>query len=209
MQDSSKWQLILASASPRRRELLAHTGVPFIVKVSQVEELSQETDPALFALDVARQKGRAVTALISEARRVVVAADTVVATDHKIYGKPRNVSEAQSYLQELAGRTHDVHTAVVIAVRAGNDWLELTHIETTEVDFAPLDRHWLEAYLATGDSLDKAGAYGIQGQALRQITAIRGCYANVVGFPLARFCAMMEKQFQTEMGMTCSWQKLF
>jgi len=207
--NNKKWQLILASGSPRRRELLGHTKVPFEVKTIPTKEESNETNPCSFALEIARQKGVVLCETLTPAATVVVSADTVVALNGKIYGKPRDRDEAREFLTELAGRTHQVHTAVCLHYGWKESWKRLEHVETTEVDFNPLVPRLLEDYLLTGDSLDKAGAYGIQGQALTFIHEVRGCYANVVGFPLARFCSMMEQDFMKQIGEQGPWQNLF
>jgi septum formation protein len=207
--NNKKWQLILASGSPRRRELLGHTRVPFVVQTIPTEEVSGEKDPCSFALEIARQKGAVLCDTLSPSSVVIVSADTVVALNGKIYGKPRDTQEARQFLTELAGRTHQVHTAVCLHYGWLGEWKRLEHVESTEVDFNPLVPRLLEDYLATGDSLDKAGAYGIQGQALTFIHEVRGCYANVVGFPLARFCSMMEQDFLKQIGEQGPWQNLF
>ena len=207
--NNKKWQLILASGSPRRRELLGHVSVPFVVQTIPTDEVSHETNPCSFALEIARQKGVVLCETLTPSSVVVVSADTVVALNGKIYGKPRDTQEARQFLTELAGRTHQVHTAVCLLYGWLGQWERIEHVETTEVDFNPLNPRLLEDYLATGDSLDKAGAYGIQGQALTFIHEVRGCYANVVGFPLARFCSMMEQDFMKQIGVQGPWQNLF
>lgn len=207
--NNKKWQLILASGSPRRRELLGHTKVPFVVQTIPTDEVSHETNPCSFALEIARQKGVVLCETLTPSLMVVVSADTVVALNGKVYGKPRDTQEARQFLTELAGRTHQVHTAVCLHYAWLGQWKRIEHVETTEVDFNPLNTRLLEDYLATGDSLDKAGAYGIQGQALTFIHEVRGCYANVVGFPLARFCSMMEQDFMKQIGVQGPWQNLF
>ncbi len=207
--NNQSWKLILASASPRRRELLGHTMVPFQVMTIATDEASEETNPCSFALAVARQKGEVLCETLPLESSVVISADTVVALNGKIYGKPRDREEARHFLTELAGKTHQVHTAVCLHFWHQDRWKRIEHVETTEVDFRSLDERLLQDYLATDDSLDKAGAYGIQGQALTFILQIRGCYANVVGFPLARFCSMMEQDFTKQIGEQGPWQNLF
>jgi septum formation protein len=210
MRDNNrKWQLILASSSPRRRELLGHTKVPFRIETIPTDEVSEASDPRTYALEIARQKGAVLCGTLQAQSVVVVSADTVVALNGKIYGKPRDTSEARQFLTELADHTHQVHTAVCLHFGWQGQWKRIDHVETTEVGFMSLSPRLLEDYLATGDSLDKAGAYGIQGQALTFIRDVRGCYANVVGFPLARFCSMMEQDFLQQIGEQGPWQNLF
>lgn len=207
--NNKSWKLILASASPRRKELLGHTKVPFSIETIATDEVSNESNPCSFALDVARQKGHVLCESLAKVPTVVVSADTVVALNGKIYGKPRDHDEARQFLSELAGKTHQVHTAVCLHYWHQERWKRIEHVETTEVDFQPLNVRLLEDYVSSGDSLDKAGAYGIQGQALTFIHGVRGCYANVVGFPLARFCSMMEQDFLKQIGEQGPWQNLF
>ncbi len=207
---NEKWRMVLASQSPRRKELLGRLGVPFDVVVSGADEDVSERAPARHALEVARLKARAVADLLSPDRpHLVVAADTVVALGDDILGKPRDAAEAEAFLRRLSGRTHEVHTGLVLLEMATGHRREHAVVETTEVDFASIGPRQLMDYLATGDSLDKAGAYGIQGQALAFITGIRGCYGAVVGFPLARFCAMMDGTVAPGLGWRTPWQDFF
>ncbi len=191
---TADWKLILASQSPRRRELLARAGVPFTVRVSQGEENSAAADPRRFAEEIALRKGVEVRSHLPAERHLVVSADTVVAIDGDVLGKPRDAAEARTFLQRLAGRSHEVHTAVVLHIGDGGVWRERSHVETTVVEFTAIDPFLLERYVASGDPFDKAGGYGIQGDALAFVNGIRGCYGNVMGFPLARFCAMMDAE---------------
>jgi len=203
------WKLILASSSPRRKELLSHTKVPFTIKVIPTEETSSETEPALFALDVARQKGEALKSHVTENKTLVISADTVVALSKHILGKPRDTKEARDFLQLLSGSVHQVHTGLCLHVLHDGVWSLLELVETSEVRFNVIQERLLEDYLASGDALDKAGAYGIQGQALTFINRVEGCYSNVVGFPLAKFCQMMQEDFLRMTGEHGPWQNLF
>lgn len=205
MPSNSNPQLILASQSPRRKELLARTGAKFSVIVSDVPEISDARDPKIFALEIARLKGAAVLKLRSEVDTCIVSCDTVVALGDKIYGKPSSRSEARQFLQELSGKKHWTHTGLVIHINGQR----FEAVESTEVEFAPISEYLLERYIDSGDSLDKAGAYGIQGDALAFITGIKGCYSSVMGFPLARFCAMMEGQVASTQGWDKPWQNYF
>jgi septum formation protein len=202
---TAEWKLVLASQSPRRRELLARAGAPFVVLTSSGEEYSASTDPRTFALEIARRKGEEVRAGLTAERHVVVSADTVVAVGNRILGKPRDADEAREFLQLMATRRHEVHTAVVLHIGERGAWREVAHVETTRVVFGELSPYLLERYVASADPLDKAGAYGIQGDALAFVTGIEGCYGNVMGFPLARFCAMMD----AEEAWGTPWQRYF
>jgi septum formation protein len=171
-------QVILASGSPRRRELLGNLGVAFRVVVSGEPEDSPETDPARLAAELATLKARAVAALHPDA--VIVAADTVVAVDGQLLGKPADAAENRAFLEALAGRTHQVLTGVAVQSAAG-----LTcEVERTDVTFRPLTAQEIAYYAATGEGLDKAGGYGIQSVGMALVSGIQGDYSNVVGFPL-------------------------
>jgi septum formation protein len=188
------YKMILASSSPRRRELLGYLGLPFEVKIKSIEETSVQLRADLYAADIAHQKSLAIIPLITDERAIVIAADTVVSLHGTLLGKPNDIQEAREHLMKLSGETHEVCTAVyVVKIEAGK--IEnYQFVETTQVEFLDIPADHLETYLKTRDSLDKAGGYGIQGQALSFIKKINGCYANVVGFPLARFCQLMDNE---------------
>lgn len=172
--------LILASASPRREELLRQVGCEFAIVTSEAEEDNeQELPPAALAVDHARAKAAAVAAKAARGD-VVIGADTIVVLDGKVYGKPRDDDDARRMLGELAGRGHQVITGVAVA-RGGEVW---TDFAVTEVAFRPLDAATVDWYVATGEPLGKAGAYAIQGAGALLVEGIAGCYANVVGLPL-------------------------
>lgn len=209
MPANSKYSLILASSSPRRRELLGHTRVPFTILTKHTEEHSDASDPRRYVLEIAQQKGQVVCDGISDDNVVVVSADTIVELEGKILGKPRDKAEAEKFLRELSGCEHNVHTAVVVKVKLAGVWRELSHVESTRVEFYPINERLLADYVQSGDALDKAGAYGIQGQALTFIARIEGCYANVVGFPLSQFCLMMDGDFRKIIGGDKPWQDYF
>ena len=176
-------RLILASESPRRRELLGGLGMPFEILPAHADEHCDLTDPAAYAEELARRKGRAVaeTVKANEGETlVVVSADTVVATDSEILGKPRDRADAVRMLSELSGSTHRVITGIALTVNG------VTHsaYEVTEVTVDPIPTCELERYVDSGDPMDKAGGYGIQGDFSRWVRGIRGCYFNVVGLPM-------------------------
>lgn len=181
-------RLILASASPRRRQLLRSAGVVFEVKVSRYAEGSPVGDPARFALGAARGKAAEVAAR-TRREAWVLGADTVVVCAGRIFGKPRDRRDAARMLAALAGREHRVVSGVVLRhVPSGR---ELAWTETTAVRLRKLAAGELERYLKSGEWRDKAGAYGIQGRAGAFVTGIRGCYFNVVGLPLGALCARL------------------
>ncbi len=180
--------LILASASPRRRELLDQIGCSYRVEVSQAEEIdSQGLLPSALVQKNAYLKAAKVAALYPDIP--VLGADTVVSLDDDIFGKPKDKEHAREMLTRLAGRTHLVSTGIVLAWH--NQFWQA--YETTEVDFAPLSPAEIDRYIATGEPADKAGAYGIQGRAAAFIEQIRGSYSNVVGLPLHCLYGLTQK----------------
>jgi septum formation protein len=193
--------LILASASPRRRELLAQAGFSFTVESADVDEsLRDREEPAAYVLRLAVEKAQAVFArtpthddenVVNGAPDVLVVlgADTSVVLDDEILGKPADAADAMRMLRRLSGRTHQVMTGVAAVTRAG----VVSGVETTEVAFAHIPEAELAAYCATEEPLDKAGAYGIQGYAARWIPRIDGDYFNVMGLPIARTAKLIEE----------------
>lgn len=180
---------MLASASPRRQELLRNAGISFVIQPADIpEEPSKGEAPVAFAERMAREKARVV--LAQNRDRTILAADTVVWIGPVILGKPVDQGDAMRMLQFLSGRRHRVTTAVCL-VR--NDFEEVRS-ETTAVDFAPLAPHDIEEYVATGEPMDKAGAYAIQGLASRWITKIEGDYHNVVGLPVDLVWRMLRER---------------
>lgn len=210
---NSKLKLILASASPRRKELIGHLNVPFEIKTLNVPEESSHTDPRHFSLEIAQVKGAAVLEKLVLERPndnlLVVSADTVVALGPKIYGKPSGKEEARQFLSELAGKTHSVFTAVAMVLYFQGKRSESSFVDESRVTFDNIGPELMENYLHTGDSLDKAGAYGIQGPSLTFISNVEGSYSNVVGFPLSRFVRETEKFLLTKFPSETSWLKLF
>jgi septum formation protein len=173
-------QVVLASGSPRRLDLLRQIGIHPVVLVSHAEEVKNAAAPEEVVRENARRKGRNVIPLCG-ADTLVIAADTIVAIDGKILGKPKDAADAASMLRRLSGRTHQVYTGLYVAFH-GQETLSVT---ATEVTFYPLDEDQIHRYIASGEPLDKAGAYGIQGRAACFIPSIKGSYSNVVGLPVA------------------------
>ncbi len=173
-------QLILASASPRRKELLSLFGVPFVIRVADIDETM---DPEKAAFDevgrVSRAKALAVEA---EKTDVVIAADTIVVCEGRVLGKPRTEAEAEEMLSLLSGRDHQVMTGVT--VRRGTE--SETFTEVTDLHFRELSRGEISRYVASGEPMDKAGAYGIQGGAALFCQKMHGDYYNVMGLPVCR-----------------------
>lgn len=176
-------KIILASASPRRYELLSQVGIPFIVMPSSVEEvLEPGIPPADFATRLAIRKATDVASHHPDVD-AVLGADTIVVLDHEILCKPKDSSEAVKMLEKLSGRAHEVITGwALVDPKRGR---EASGFSRSKVVFHPLDRETIIRYVATGESLDKAGAYAIQGKAGLFVKAIEGDYAAIVGLPIS------------------------
>ena len=177
--------IILASASPRRRELLDTVGIPFSVCPSQGEEQIRGSSPKEVVEELCEQKAREVF-LKTSGEVLVIGADTVVAAEGNILGKPKNRKEAIQMLKKLQGASHEVYTGVTMLSRDENGEQQKTFHVMTAVEFYPMSEEEIESYVDTGEPMDKAGAYGIQGKAGIFVKEIRGDYNNVVGLPVAR-----------------------
>ncbi len=194
-------RFILASQSPRRRQLLALLGYPFEAVVSGVDEdLHLDAGPATYVLRTAQQKAEAVAKLLpapdAAARPIIIAADTTVALDGAILGKPADADEARRMLLSLRGRTHDVHTGMCLVEAGGGR--EVAAVHTTAVTMRDYSAAELDAYIATGDPLDKAGAYAIQYASFSPVAALDGCYLNVVGLSLCGLILLLR-----DLGVPC------
>jgi septum formation protein len=187
-------KLILASASPRRRELLAQASYTFTVEAADIDETQREgEDPAAYVLRLAQEKAQAVFARHRgedgpDAPLIVLGADTCVVCEGEVLGKPADSEDAKRILRRLSDRTHWVFTGIAAATRHGIK----SEVERTEVTFSLIPDADLALYCSTSDPLDKAGAYGIQGYAARWIPRIDGCYFNVMGLPIARTVQLIE-----------------
>jgi septum formation protein len=178
--------LILASASPRRAELLRNAGIKFAVEPAHVpEEPFPDELPLQYAQRLAREKAQAIVAKHPD--NVVLGADTIVVADAHLLEKPLDPADAARMLRLLSGRSHQVMTGVCVSAPG----FEQTEAETTEVRFGALSDDEIAAYVATGEPMDKAGAYAIQGIASRWVQRIDGCYFNVVGLPVPRVYRML------------------
>lgn len=191
---------ILASASPRRRELLKKTGIDFDVFPSSIEEKITKTAPAEVVMELAAQKACDVFHRLSSESNsseplTVIGADTVVVYQEEILGKPEDETEVLDMLSMLADRTHQVYTGVSIITEENGRCQTNTFFEKTDVTFYPIFREDLLRYIASGDCLDKAGAYGIQGDFAIHIKEIQGDYNNVVGLPIGRVYRELKKEY--------------
>lgn len=186
--------IVLASQSPRRRELLTQMGLSYRVHAVDIDEhMDRDLAPGPLVEAISREKAKACAALEGPGP-LIIAADTVVAMDHAVLGKPHSREEAIQMLRLLSGHSHQVYTG--FTVRRGER--SVTQSECTRVTFRPLSGEEIEAYVATGEPMDKAGAYGIQGLGSLLITGIQGDYFNVMGLPV---CAL--GQVCKEFGVNC------
>ena len=180
--------LVLASQSPRRSLLMGMIGLQFEIVPADVDETYRKGEDAkAHAERLAREKARVVANGRPDA--LVVGSDTVVVVDRKVLGKPTNDAEAVDMLMRLQGRTHRVETGIAVATPNG---LLLSGVETVRVHFRPFDRVLAEAYVETGEPMDKAGAYGIQGYGSVLVERIEGDYFAVMGLPIGRMLALLE-----------------
>ena len=183
-------RLILASNSPRRRELLGHAGIDFEVFPSNIQEVWREGElPEDFSRRVACEKALDVAGHFPSGT-IVLGADTIVVAEDQILGKPSSAREAHRFLRLLSGATHQVITGICVA-RSPNETIAVEH-EDTRVTFRRLDEDEIVEYILSGEPMDKAGAYGIQGLASKFVTGVEGCYFNVVGLPVARVWAILK-----------------
>ncbi len=178
-------KIILASNSPRRRELLKQGGIPFMVNPSQIEEQINTVDPEMAVKELSYLKCEDIYKK-ETGDVVVIGADTVVVSNGNILGKPTSKKDAVKMLQNLQGREHEVYTGVTIMVRRGEENIKKIFHEKTKVVFYPMTEAEITDYVETLEPMDKAGAYGIQGKSAIFIKEIYGDYNNVVGLPLAR-----------------------
>jgi septum formation protein len=187
--------LILASASPRRRDLLEQIGLTFEIETADIDETPQlAEDPKSYTMRLAEHKAAAVMAKLAKqrdpARLVVLGADTTVVCGGQILGKPVDEADAVRMLRLLSGKTHQVITGVAVVTGMA---APLVEAEVTEVVVNALTQRQIADYVTTGEPMGKAGGYAIQGRAARFIPRIEGCYFNVVGLPLARVSAMLDR----------------
>lgn len=180
-------RLILASASPRRRELMGFYRIPFTVHAADIDETM---DPGKKPYDeVARLSREKAKAIPREPGDIVVAADTIVVCDDRVLGKPKSEAQAAEMLRLLSGRAHEVMTGCTVL---GDGFAE-TFTEVTQMHFRPLSEKEIRQYVATGEPMDKAGAYGIQGKGSLLVEGIRGDFFNVMGLPLLRLSRILQQ----------------
>ena len=177
-------KLILASASPRRKELLGKIGLEFAINPAKGEEVVTKNLPWEVVEELSLQKAKEIADMQTE-ECIVIGSDTIVAKEEKIMGKPKDEAEAYQMLSEIAGEVHQVYTGVTL-IRTGKDPKVITFAEKTDVHLYPMSEKEIYSYIATKDPMDKAGAYGIQGAFAIHVKGIEGDYYNVVGLPIGK-----------------------
>ncbi|MFK7919772.1 MAG: nucleoside triphosphate pyrophosphatase [Ilumatobacter sp.] len=186
---------VLASGSPRRRQLLNGAGLTFAVRAADIDETPLDDElPTAYVRRLSIEKAAASAgSLLSSSAEVILAADTTVEIEGLILEKPRDDDEAYGMLRRLSGRAHQVHTGVTVSVASGGARRSSTILVTTEVSFVALTDDMIDWYLATGEANDKAGAYGIQGAAAAFVRSVDGSVTNVIGLPLAETLELLRE----------------
>lgn len=180
------YQIVLASGSPRRKEILAQVGIDFTVCISNKEEITSETSPERVVMELSKMKANDVAKQYPE-NTIIIGSDTIVAYKNKILGKPKNELHAKEMLSMLSGESHEVFTGVTIIIKKDSgDVIERTFYEVSRVTFSKLTEEDIMDYIASKEPMDKAGAYAIQGIFAKHVTRIEGDYYTIVGLPIAR-----------------------
>lgn len=194
-------RFVLASASPRRKELLEQIGMEFTIQVSDVDEVTAATEPAEYVMELAAMKAEDVAGKIPvmydtrdiNQDYVVIGSDTVVAVGNEILGKPVDEEDACRMLRMIAGNTHQVYTGVALVVFRDNRIERNVFFEKTDVTMYDMTDEEIRQYVASKEPMDKAGSYAIQGRCAAYVKGIQGEYASVVGLPVARICHELKK----------------
>ena len=194
-------RFVLASASPRRKELLEQIGMEFTIQVSDVDEVTAATEPAEYVMELAAMKAEDVAGKIPvmydtrdiNQDYVVIGSDTVVAVGNEILGKPVDEEDACRMLRMIAGNTHQVYTGVALVVFRDNRIERNVFFEKTDVTMYDMTDEEIRRYVASKEPMDKAGSYAIQGRCAAYVKGIQGEYASVVGLPVARICHELKK----------------
>lgn len=214
---SARFHFILASQSPRRKELVGHLGIPFSILLPSGDEDDGESNPHILAMNLAKRKADEVIGEVKREQKflapgkgaIVLSADTVVALNGKLFGKPQDAEHAREMLLELSGKTHEVTTGVSLQCLLESRETSETWQVTSKVTFHSIAAEVLDYYLATGESLDKAGAYGIQGAGLVFIDQVNGSYSNVVGLPIDTVLIHLKKLMTPFCSSNSDWRSLF
>ncbi len=193
-------EVILASKSPRRRELLDQIGVVYRCVPSEKPEVLTSTIPKDVVMELSRQKASDVAEIVEDGReRLIIGSDTVVAFEDKILGKPKDEQDAFDMILMLSGKTHEVYTGVTVIYQNESQQEIHTFYECTKVFVDNLSEQNIRDYIATGEPMDKAGSYGIQGYFGKYVTGIEGDYNNVVGLPVSRLYREVKEKFSIEL----------
>ena len=190
-------EIILASGSPRRKEILEQIGASFSIRPAKGEEIIRGETPAEVVKGLSAAKAREV-ASDAPSESLVIGADTVVVYDGRILGKPKDEEDAVSMLKMLSGEQHQVYTGVTAIVKSEIN-KTVTFAECTEVRIFPMNEEEIRSYVKTGEPMDKAGAYAVQGYFAKYIEGIDGDFYNVMGLPVARLCRMLKENFYIEL----------
>lgn len=185
-------RIVLASGSPRRKELLAKLNIDFEIITSDVDENIDFVSPEEMVENLALRKAKAVFDSLDDNDLLVIGADTIVYYDREVLGKPEDEEEARAMISMLSERTHQVYTGVALCTRINGAISFKTFHDKTDVTFYPIDRFDIDAYIKTGSPMDKAGAYGIQDDFAIHVKKIEGDYNNVVGLPIAKLYQEMK-----------------
>lgn len=187
------YQVILASGSPRRKEILEQCGISFLIQKSDAEEIITKEKPHEAVMELSRQKAYDVQEKLTGSNTILIAADTIVSDRDRILGKPEDEQEAYDMIESIQGHAHSVYTGVTLLIHTGETVKELTFYEETKVEILPMSKEEIEDYVATKEPMDKAGAYGIQGAFASYVKGIQGDYYNVVGLPICRILLELKK----------------
>lgn len=188
------YKIILASGSPRRKEIFEQIGIDFSVVISEDEEVIQKSRPDEIVEELATKKACSVAADMEEGT-IVIGADTMVALDGQIMGKPKNEQDAKDMIGKLQGKKHQVYTGVCAVIKEiGKEERIIRFVQCTDVWVYPMTEEQIDAYVATGEPMDKAGAYGIQGKFAVHIEKVEGEYLNIVGFPISKLYQTLMKE---------------
>jgi septum formation protein len=189
-----KIKLVLASSSPRRKELLGHLFLPFEAHTSHIEETTSEKEPGKIVMDLSKQKTLEVAKSFDTSKALIIGSDTIVFFNGQVLGKPKTHEEAFNTLEMLSGNIHDVYTGVCFSFNGE----VRSFYEKTQVEFENISSELINLYVQTNDPMDKAGAYGIQGSALSFVKSLNGSYSNVMGFPINTVLKELLKLLNTD-----------
>jgi septum formation protein len=187
------YKVILASGSPRRKEILEQVGVSFEIITSNIEEVTTKEKPEEIVVELAEMKAKDIANKMNE-NVIVIGADTMVAMNGQVMGKPKSEADAKNMISMLQGNKHQVYTGVSVIIKKNDKERSLTFVEKSDVWINPMTEGQIDAYLNTDEPYDKAGAYAIQGIFALNIGGIEGDYNNIVGFPIARLYQVLLKE---------------